>query len=187
MEEQGKWEKIERKEVEQYLSLRKKKYKKENVKIRAFISSELYYCKSTKSRGTFAVFRNHLALKSDLHSKSCLITRPLFLPDSWTQLQQDIFSFSRRICFNYYTYLPLWLGFTAISFKILSTKLKLVFFYLAERKNDLVIKRTELGFKTLGLILHFNTGSLYDFRQITYQISHQFLVIKWEEIIILNM
>lgn len=52
-EEQGKWKKIERKEVEQYLSLRKK-YKKENVKIRAFISSELHYCKSTKSRGTFA-------------------------------------------------------------------------------------------------------------------------------------
>lgn len=79
MEEQGKREKIERKGVEQYLSLEKNM--KENVKIGSFISSQLYYCKSTKRLLLSVVFRNHLALQSALPSKSGLITGPLFLTD----------------------------------------------------------------------------------------------------------
>lgn len=82
VEEQGKAEKIERKGVEQYLSLEKKIIKKMS-KLNPL--SPLSYTTANPPRAErlllSVVFRNHLALQSDLHSKSCLITRPLFLPD----------------------------------------------------------------------------------------------------------
>lgn len=90
-----KGEKIERKGVEQYLSLEKKIRKKmSNIEPLSPLSYATLNPPRAEGLLLSVVFRNHLALQSDLHSKSCLITRLLFLPDFWTQFQQDIFPFS---------------------------------------------------------------------------------------------
>lgn len=95
MEEEGKREKIERKGKEQYLSL-EKKIRKKMSKLEPLSPPSCTALNPPRAEGLLlsVVFRNHLAVRSDLHSKSCLITRPFFVPDFWTQIQQSIFSFS---------------------------------------------------------------------------------------------
>lgn len=82
MEEQGKGEKIERKGAEQYLSLEKKIRKKmSELEPLSPLSYTTVSPPRAEGLSLSVVFRNHLAVQSDLHSKSRLITRPHFLPD----------------------------------------------------------------------------------------------------------
>lgn len=136
MEEEGKREKIERKGKEQYLSLEKKN-KKENVKIRAFISSELYSSKSTQSRGTFAKCCVQKSpgcpkwptFKVMLNHKTLLCARLLSSNTAPCLFFLHFVLTTKLICLFSWDSWPSLL-------KISSTKLKLSFWHLAEWPCD---------------------------------------------------